>query len=265
MQTIIINDCRDANAVGRQVARAGALIGGAVSVVGVVNDLEAAGKLIDILDAFEETPGVILVNVAPRHGSAKRWENGTPFGYFRYRGVLVVASVDGLTLSLVKKLQLVKSVCVLPVPETVEQLIAAGALSADLRDAIRQTQFRSYDYLPRIAAFLAQGGTLEGEELSLDDIADAPPAVWWVDNFGNCKTTLSAEERVLVRIPSQQTTTRAAAGELPYYARLKDVPDHTAALITGSSGLPGQRFLEIVVQGGSAERELGLVSGVTLM
>ena len=201
MQTIIINDCRDGNAVGRQVARAGALIGGgAVSVVGVGSDLEAAGNLIDSLDAFEGNSGVILVNVAPRHGSAKRWENGTPFGYFRYRRVLVVASVDGLTLSLVKKLRLAESVCVLPVPETVEQLMAAGALTEELHDAIRHTQFRSYDYLPRIAAFLSQGWTLSGEELSMNDIADAPPAVWWIDNFGNCKTTLLEEEKGIVRI-----------------------------------------------------------------
>ncbi len=264
MQTIIINDCRDANAAGRQVARAGALIGGAVSIVGVGSDLEAAGNLIDILDAFEENPGVILVNVVPRHGSAKRWKNGTPFGYFRYRGVLVAASVDGLTLSLVKKLQLVKSVCVLPVPETVERLISAGALPEELRDAIRDTQFRSYDYLPRIAAFLSQGGTLQGEELSLDDIADAPPAVWWIDNFGNCKTTLFEEEKGAVRI-RQPYAMRTASEALPYYARLKDVPDHAAALITGSSGLPGQRFLEIVVQGGSAERELGLSVGAMVV
>ncbi|MBI1839007.1 MAG: hypothetical protein HYR95_01760, partial [Candidatus Colwellbacteria bacterium] len=103
MNITIINDCRDANAAGRQAARAATLLGGTVAFIGVTNDLEASGNLIDALDAIEGKGGIVLVNVAPRNGTAKKWENGTPFGYFWYKETLVLASVDGLTLSLVKK------------------------------------------------------------------------------------------------------------------------------------------------------------------
>lgn len=42
-----------------------------VSFVGVTNDIQAAGNIIDILDAIEKNSGIILVNVAPRNGKAK--------------------------------------------------------------------------------------------------------------------------------------------------------------------------------------------------
>src|SRR5512141_546524 len=110
MFVTLINDCRDANAFGRQATKAGALLGRLVVTVGVRNDLEAAGNLVDALDAAEGREGVILVNVAPRNGDAKKWPNGTPFGWFKCGGTLVVASIDGLTLSLAKKLGLFEAV-----------------------------------------------------------------------------------------------------------------------------------------------------------
>jgi hypothetical protein len=82
MNITIINDCRDANAVGRQSTRASVLIGGPVSFVGVQNDIEAAGNLIDILDAYGGAPGAILVNVAPRNGKAKKVEERNTFWLF---------------------------------------------------------------------------------------------------------------------------------------------------------------------------------------
>ena len=116
MHITIINDCKDANAAGRQMARAAGLIEAPVSFVGVSSDLEAAGNLIDMLDAYGDSAGILLVNVAPRNGKAKKWQNGTPFGYFWYKKILVLSSIDGLTLSLVKKLQLVDSINVLDIP-----------------------------------------------------------------------------------------------------------------------------------------------------
>jgi len=109
----IINDCRDENAKGRQVTRAISLLKCPVSFIGVENDLEASGNLIDTMDALGESAGVILVNVAPRNGKGRKWGNGSPFGYFRYKKIIVVSSIDGLTLSLVKKLKLIKFVNIL--------------------------------------------------------------------------------------------------------------------------------------------------------
>ena len=255
MNITIINDCRDANAVGRQIARTASLLDSPVSFVGVTSDIQAAGNIIDVLDAIEENSGIILVNVAPRNGKSKKWPNGTPFGYFWYKKVLVLASIDGFTLSFVKKFKLTKFVTVLDVPETLDQLIAGGALQNNLKDSITRTQFRSFDFLPRVAAYLSNGKKLRGEKLYIEDVSDAPPAIWWIDNFGNCKTTLLQEDvKVKNRFSSKIIN-------LPYFSRLKDVPDKTPAIISGSSGLGEERFLEIVVQGGSAKKEFNISAG----
>lgn len=255
MNITIINDCRDANAAGRQIARTASLLGGLVSFIGVSSDLQAAGNIIDVLDAIEERPGIILANVAPRNGKAKKWANGTPFGYFWYKKVLILASIDGLTLSLVKKFKLTKFVTVLDIPETLDQLIAGDALQEDLKNLITKTQFRSFDFLPRVAAYLAKGKKLNGEKLNIDNISDAPPAIWWIDNFGNCKTTL------LQKDIKEKNRFSTKFKKLSYFERLKDVPDKTPALILGSSGLGEKRFLEVVVQGGSAEKKFKISAG----
>ena len=96
--------------------------------------------------------------------------------------------------------------------------------------------------------------------MDLETIPDAPRAIWWVDNFGNCKTTLLADE-----LPLKETAAISEKiGALQRFPRLKDVPDDTAALIEGSSGIGPKRFLEIVVQGGSAAGRFNLRSGSLL-
>ena len=254
----IINDCKDGNAVGRQFVRASALMGGHVSFVGVASDLEAAGNLIDVLDAYGEESGVVLVNVAPRGGKAKRFTNGTPFCYFRYKQVLVASSFDGLTLSLVKKLGLTDSVYLLDIPTVTAQWVKEGTCTQELATHICETQFRSYEFLPRVAAYILEHGTAPAEQVSINEVQDAPQAVWWVDNFGNCKTVLLADE-----VPHTKVV-ETAIGALPYYDHLREVSDGESALIAGSSGIGKKRFLEIVVQGGDAARTCGLQSGSTV-
>jgi len=255
MNITIINDCRDANAAGRQITRATSLLGGSASFIGVANDLEAAGNLVDTLDALEGNPGVVFVNVAPRNGKAKKWKNGTPFGYFWYKKIIILSSVDGFTLSLIKKLKLTELINVLDVPKTLDQLVASGILPKESKDSIMKTQFRSYEFLPRIAAFLVQGKKLQGTQFNIKDIPDMPPTIWWIDNFGNCKTTLLSEEIKKKSYISKRFDT------IPYFSRLKNVPNKTIAIITGSSGLGERRFLEVVVQGGSAANELNISVG----
>ena len=94
--------------------------------------------------------------------------------------------------------------------------------------------------------------------MRMGDIPDAPPAIWWIDNFGNCKTTL------LYKDVKNGAPFSAKFNKLPYFARLKDVPDKAPALISGSSGLGEKRFLEVVVQGGSAEKEFDTSVGETI-
>jgi hypothetical protein len=236
----IINDCRDANAAGRQITRAISFLGYSVSFIGVESDLEAAGNLVDALDAAEGKKGVILVNVAPRNGKAKKWANGAPFGYFWYKKTLVVTSVDGLTLSLAKKLGILRDFRILEIPLQYEK-----------------SQFRSFEFLPRIAKDLIEDKPLQYKNFLLKGVAGAPKAVWWIDNFGNCKTALLPEDAGF----QIGQLIKTKLGKLPCFEGLKDVPNGKVGFVIGSSGLGGKRFLEIVKQGGSAATSLRISSG----
>ena len=258
---IIINDCSDENAAGRQKIRASRLFGHTPIFVGVSDELEASGNLVDALDALEESQGIVLVNVAPRGGKINKWENGTPFGYFFYKEVLVISTIDGLTLSLVKKLNLTKLINVLDTAGVVKELIHNKFLSSKLRNRISESQFRSFDFLPRIAAYITRGNSVTSEKLNIDFVPNVPPAIWCIDNFGNCKTTLFPEE--ISFKSGKQILTKF--GKLLCYERLMDVPHGEAALIIGSSGLGEKRFLEVVVQRENAAKKLNVHLGSSVI
>jgi len=257
MTVTIISDCLDANAAGRQTTRISSLLKCPSYFIGVSDSLEAAGNLIDALDAMGEGPGAVLVNIAPRNGRAKKRNNGSPFGYFWYGGILVAATVDGLTLSLVKKLGLTDSVELLDVQKNVEEMMSNNFLGEQFKNQIVNTQFRSYHFLPRVVTYLLRGGDLTSNTFNIEVIPDAPEAVWWVDNFGNCKTTILPQE---VGFSSGESLL-TKKGKIPCFSRLKEVPDNASAIIIGSSGIGEQRFLEIVKQGGSAAEQFGISNG----
>lgn len=266
MFTTIINDCRCENSKGRQIAQVNSLLHSPVNFIGVDSgaggsdawaDLEAAGNLIDILDLYQDTENVILVNVAPRGGRGKKWSNGTPFGYFYYKSVLVVTTVDGHVLSLIKKLQLVDDIALVDTKEATEAMHAAGFLSEELVNRIGDTQFRSLEFSPRLAAFLKQGHQVPHSTYHISEIPDAPGAIWWIDNFGNAKTTLFADD--VANLPGEVVKT--VLGDIPFYRRLKDVPGGETALVIGSSGFGAHRFIELVAQGASAQEKLKLALG----
>ncbi len=243
--------------MGRQATRISTLFGLNPSLVAINNysELEASGNIIDVLDASDGQNGVLLVNSAPRH--KKKWPNGTPFGYFYYRKTLVVTTIDGLCLSLVKKFSLTPEICLTDVPTVVDHMIKEGHLDPHLRDTIAKSQFRSFDYMPRLAKWIEDGLEVPHEKYSIDEVEDAPNAVWWVDNFGNCKTTLLKEDVGFE--PGKILNTKF--GEIKCYTQLRDVPVGEAAVTIGSSGLGDKRFLEIIVQGKSAADTLGIEVG----
>lgn len=257
MFVTLITDCKDDNALGRSTTRLATFFECHITTVGVNSDLEASGNLIDVLDAAGGEKGVVLVNVAPRHQEAKKWPNGTPFGFFYYKETLVVASIDGLTLSLVKKLGLVDKINLMDIPEVVTTLADKKIISQELATHIIHTQFRSFEFLPRVAKWLTSKVPIPYNLYPITLIPDAPESIWWIDNFGNCKTTLVEKD---VNFSEGQKKTNKA-GEFICYNRLKDVPNDRPALIIGSSGLEDNRFLEIVVQGGSASQTFNLKSG----
>lgn len=264
MHITVINDCHDDNAGGRQLARAAALSGASVSLVGVgdYGDLSAAGNLIDVLDAYRDTPhtSAVLVNVAPRHKGSKKWQNGTPFCHFLVHNTLVVSSFDGLTLSLIKKLGLADSVALMDIPTVTEAMAGRGTLTEEERNRIIGSQFRSFDFTPRVLDYLLKGNTVPAENISIQEIPTAPRAVWWIDNFGNAKTTILPEEISFTEGAQVQTK----LGTFTCYEHLAAVPKGESALIIGSSGIHGHRFVEIVVQGESAKDRFSLAIGAEL-
>ncbi len=255
----IINDCRDGNTMGRQATRASVLFGGApITTVGIGwNELEGAGNLIDMLDGSDGQTGIIFANVAPRHGRGKKWPNGTPFGYFYYHKTLVVATIAEQMLSLAKKFNVASSLRLTDVTTVVDEMIKRGKLDHNLRERIVKSQFRSYDYMPRLAKWVMDGEEIPSENYSFAKVEDVPPSIWWVDNFGNCKTTILPEE--INHSPGKVMKTKV--GNIACYEHLKDVPNDESGLTIGSSGLGEKRFLEIVVQGKSASERFNLKSG----
>lgn len=257
MYVTIINDCHDPLTRNRQVVRAATLFPAThISFVSVGNfaDLEAAGAIIETIDAAMDEPGIILVNVAPRHGKAKKWENGTPFGHLQYQNTQIFTTVDGATLSLIHKYGLAKSIEVYDIPTVLDAMIAKDKLPEHLRDPITNTQFRSYEFLPRVADWYMHGVELPHEAQPLSDFLPAPLAVYSIDNFGNCKTTAWAEDIA----HAAGKTLATPWGLLPCYSRLKDVPNGEAGIIIGSSGYREHRFIEIVVQGDSAAKRFNI-------
>ncbi|MEI6690991.1 MAG: SAM hydroxide adenosyltransferase [bacterium] len=249
--------------MNRQVVRAATLFPGVqISPVAVGNyaDLEASGVLIDTLDAAMGKPGIIFANVAPRHGKAKKWENGTPFGHIQIGETHIFTTVDGFTLSLISKYGLADSIEVYDLPTVIKSQIKNGKLEKNLESDIINTQFRSYEFLPRVAKWCLDGDKLPFEKHALSDFLSSPIAIWYIDNFGNCKTTAWSTD--FTHVPGTKVKTKW--GEVKCYARLKDVPNGETGLIIGSSGLGDRRFIELVVQGHSAAAHFGAQVGDSL-
>jgi hypothetical protein len=248
----IVTDCRDGNAKARQETRYADLFPGAnVAFVGVSSDIEAAGNLIDVLDAAGNAEGVVAVNVAPRHGRAKeKWPNGTPFGYFWHKKVLVVCTVDGETLSLVKKLGLANQVNVTDIREA----MTFGGYDVATVEHAATSQFRSFDYLPRLARIVWDKKEAPGQALPFSEVPDVETGVWWIDSFGNCKTTLLPSDVGFEEGAKREIVLNGLAIEATCYRQLRQVPDYHTGLIVGSSGYGDKRFLELVVQGSSAAK-----------
>ncbi len=267
MFVTIITDCQDPNTFGRQLTRASSLFGFSSIPVAINNDVEAAGNLIDILDASEGREGVVLVNIAPRHGRAKKWPNGTPFGFFNYHKTLVVSSIDGYALSLVKKLGIISEINVMDIP-TVLDFMEEEKIYEEQPDYIKNTQFRSFEFVPRAAKWIFNGIDLPVEKMRIEQVPDIPKCVWWVDSFGqniyggNCKTTILPEE---VEFESGKEIKLKKVGQIKCYERLKDVPNNEQGLIIGSSGILNKRFLEVVIQGNNASEKFHLNTGDVLL
>lgn len=251
----IITDCQDGNARARQETRYSVLFSGVnTSFIGVSSDIEAAGNLIDVLDAAGDSEGIVAVNVAPRHKAAKKWPNGTPFGYFWFKKILVVCTIDGEVLSLVKKFGLADHVNV----TDIRTVLSFAEYPSETVEHAAQSQFRSFDYLPRLARIAWDKKDVPSEKLMFTEIPDATPGVWWIDSFGNCKTTLLADEIDFAQGETREIILNGMAIDAACYRQLREVPDYKTGFTLGSSGFGDRRFVELVVQGTSAAKHYNI-------
>jgi hypothetical protein len=256
MFVTIITDCCDDNARTRQETRYAHLFPGVhISFLGAENDIEASGNVIDVLDASDDAPGIIAVNCAPRNGRAKKWQNGSPFGYCWVGKKLIVGTIDGLCFGFIKRFGLADEIHVTDIQTVLE---FAKHTPEQVETGVN-TQFRSLNYLPRLAKIVWEHKNVPSEIMPISEVPDMPPVIWWVDSFGNCKTTIT-ENELDMNSKEDKVVTFADGTHIkaPCVEKLAEVPDGSPALTAGSSGLRDHRFVELVIQGASAADRFAL-------
>lgn len=265
----LINDCKSENDIGRLKTRYSLLFPNTnINFVGIDSSLgsnatlEASGNLIDILDASEGKEGIIGLNVAPRGQVQKDGDNGSSFCYFYYKNTLIVSTIKGYNLSLVKKLKLVSCVNLLDTKEVLGFAVSKKLINAKLVNYIVNSQFRSFDFQTRLAKWIWDGLKIPSSNFGLKNIPASPDAIWLIDSFGNAKTSLLPNE-VKVKFGEKLKTN---VGTFKFYERLKDLAIGETAFYVGSSGLGNRRFVEIALQGinGSASKKLKLDIGIKI-
>jgi hypothetical protein len=253
MRISIFTDCFDQNAIIRQTYRYESLFPEAEINFKELNSLNFVPVLagaIDEVDAVRFSSGVniFVFNLAQR--TEKKYENGQPFCFTRLGSSIIIGTIS--SFSVLKKLGIVKSVYVTEIEKVCLQF-----LSVKEAKRISQSQFRSYDFVPLLALWIYQGHNIKSTNIELNK-TELSDQIWFIDCFGNCKTT----------IPGTRFSRKANGyivstnfGDLPFFQRLSDVPVDTVAIIIGSSGYRSRRFIEIIKNGGSAQKELGIELG----
>jgi hypothetical protein len=254
IKIFIFTDCSDPNAQARQIARYKALFPYAViTCLPIYSDSEASGCIIDVLDAvrFGKIRCIIVGNIAPRTDT--RWKNGAPFCFARIGEHIVIGTPTVFALAL-------KLGIAYEISETDVESVCKNFLPQTEAARIANSQFRSYEYVPLLAQWLFEKKNVPYTKLQ-NDVVPHSASVWYVDCFGNIKTTLTESE---LKTKETGGTIVTKFGALPFFKRLADVPKGTLAVTIGSSGHADIRFAEIIVQGGSAAQKLNILPGHTI-
>lgn len=250
-------DCKDQNALTRLEARLAVLFDeSTIHAVGINTDREASGCILDTLDALriKNKPAIIIGNLAPR--SDKHYKNGAPF-YIGYVGKIILIATR-TCFDLLSKYKLIETIY-----ETDVETVCKKFLPQKEAHRIANSQFRSFEYVPLLARWVYEKKKVPSVKHKLTTVLENQ--IWWVDNFGNCKTTITRDELKKSIVNTSVTLTiHNKKIKLPFYEKLADVPKGNLGIIIGSSGYGESRFAEIVKQGGSASTELKLVSGAKL-
>jgi len=147
------------------------------------------------------------------------------------------------------------------IPKALDEMITNGFISDSLRENITNTQFRSYEFVPRVAKYIYDNKDVTSEKIDIGGVDDMPKVVWWIDNFGNCKTSILKDE---LNIDSDGFV-ETKIGKLRFFEKLKDVPNKEAGLVVGSSGFMDKRFIEVVAQGKRADQHFDLSVGSEIL
>ena len=271
---VIITDCYDDNAKGRQQTRFASLFDIAPTFISVMaptshleaGGIQATGHLIDQLDSALSIPAsrrrgktVILMNVATRGEDVrKKWDNGTPFCFAWFEDVLVASTFDGPGLGLARDWGLISEVNVMDIPTVMTAAVSWGELTEAEADRVAHTQFRSYEFLPLAARWIIEGRDVPSSVQTLEHINSMAGHIWFVDNFGNAKTSYLPEQ---IGFEEGKQIKLAGGHIATCHRRLADVPHGGIALTVGSSGFRERRMVEIAVQRGNAAKVLGLNVG----
>jgi len=266
MFTTIISDCKAENEAGRQISRFNSLGLGPCNLIGISSSLsetatiEGGANLLDVLDATEGRDGVIILNTAPR-GDKNDGENGTSFAFFHHKKTLVISTIKGHCLSFVRKTLITTSVHLLDPSAVLLFARTQKLIDKELAERIINSQFRSFEFLPRLARWIKDGIQIPANLQKIDD-KPLPNCIWCIDAFGNAKTTIFSNDKALKENHLYSTN----LGKFKFFSHLKDIPTGETAIYVGSSGIKNWRFLEIATQGvyGSASKSMGLKIGDTI-
>lgn len=182
---------------------------------------------------------VIFSNTAPRGNNkdAITWEGDERqrlrYGVLR-NGVAVFAVSAGYNWSFVR-----------------DELV----LLRDLDIPNSGSQFRSRDiYAPAVIRFLAGDRTILGEEIGPWQIPEVPLNCVVADGYGNLKITTRRDQFPdgLTNHPFLEATVRGVNRTIFNHLAGNPAPVGEIGLLEGSSGGEGNRFLELVLRGGSA-------------
>jgi hypothetical protein len=80
------------------------------------------------------------------------------------------------------------------IPTVMQRCCEHGLCDQTLADHIIATQFRSFEFLPRVAQWVWDGHDIPATKKTLDYVPDAGTKVWFIDIFGNCKTTITPQD-----------------------------------------------------------------------
>jgi len=251
-----------------------------------------AFQLEEVLQTSQGEKMVIGANLASRDiiqhikSNHLNIENGLPFVAFWYMQTLVITTANPEVIRTIMNLSAsgalvdqnnspVSHIAVLEIADVLNIIPShyyytnsariQGKTEEEMKNYIIHTQFRSMYFVPLAADAIMQG------DLPLEKLKNIPLAqldsefssqyskywpkksIHYIDNFGNCKTGLRADDINFVPGSKYEVSFEDFGTiELTAYSRLTDVPSKQPALIPGSSGFGydrNSRRLEFVING----------------